>query len=94
MNELVLAALRLDDLTLANKIIDEANALDDIAVLLAEVVHHSLQVGDLVLFLLHGLVLLGSKELLLLDLGFGPSSLGCHLAQLSSNSFLGYRSKI
>ena len=89
-----MAALCLDDLTLVHKRSHEANALDDIAVLLAEVVHQSLQLGDLVLLFFHGLVLLGSKELLLLDLGFGPSSLGSDLAQLSSDTFLGYRSKI
>ena len=83
-----------DGLTLVQKISHEANALDDIAVLLAEVVHHPLQLGNLVLFLFNGPVLLGSKKLLLLDLGFGPSSLRSDLAQLSSNSFLGYRSKI
>ena len=91
---MVLASLILDGLTLVYKLGHEANALDYIAVLLAEVVHQSLQLGDLVLFLFQDLVLLGSKKLLLLDLGFGPSSLRSNLAQLSSNSFLGYRSKI
>ena len=79
----------LGDFSLIHKLRDEGNSLDEVTVLFAKVVKLALQICELLLLGLHGLVLIGSHELLFVNLSFGSSPFGGHFAEIGPSTFQG-----
>lgn len=85
--ELILAILISFDDSILDEVFDEGNSSDDVGVLVTPIGKVILEALDLLLLLLKDLLLVRFHRLLLVDLGFGPSSLRGNFTQIGSVTF-------